>query len=709
MLLIVAAFTAQAAPDLRFDVVTLCCNCTNSGQMLCEGHFAHLNFPTTNGHYLAMGDDGHRADLATNGNALAIYYNNFNADYTTNLPALTEAAAIESNSENLFTNTGPRPNWIVLNEISSGTWPASQSYRTWVCDVAHALHVTYGYNVITYAPFAAPGNNNSDWQTLAADSYIGIENYLSGEEILANNFSTNWCQSQYQASITAYNARGVATAKLILGEHFSNNTSGSGFGRSGVSSNDWDHAIITRDQALLNIGYPGFIGYSWGGDTLNVSSNEMVHFEDTYATNPLPTLSPITAPGIALQPQGAILPPGSTAAFVVFKTGTAPTSYQWRFKGANISGATASSLMLTNVGPLNGGNYSVQLSNAAGILVSSNALLTVKVPDPLVYEPFADASASGGTTYTPGANVTGQTNAQHSTWYVAGTTNTGPQPVISSGSLSLAGLALSSGNSITYGNTTPAGPAARINVGTTYASGTLYYSCLLRISNLASLPTTGVTLAGFNNSTGSQTGQPGVYGARLYVRLSGSGYNLGLNKADGVAGNIVWDTTVHSTSETLFLVASYTINTATTTDDSSALWINPDPATFGVANVPTATLTAAAGTDISASQIASFLLRDALSTQPVVIMDELRIGASWASVTPPGAPSSPLLTASHAGGKIVLSWPTNSLGFTLETVANMPSSNLWTAVTTPVVIVGNQYVVTNNTTAATAYFRLRWP
>src|SRR4029078_11667615 len=49
-LLLAAPGLCLATPDLKFDVVTFCCGCSSS---ICQEHFDHLNFPTTNGHYIA--------------------------------------------------------------------------------------------------------------------------------------------------------------------------------------------------------------------------------------------------------------------------------------------------------------------------------------------------------------------------------------------------------------------------------------------------------------------------------------------------------------------------------------------------------------------------------------------------------------------------------------------------------------------------------
>src|ERR1051326_8846049 len=151
LLLIWTVSLVFATPDLKFDVVTFCCNCAPDDS-LCQSQFDHLNFPITNGHYIAMGSDAHRLELATNGNALAIYYDTLNVGSSTN-SAAQQASNINHYAVSGFTSLGPRPDWVVLNEISSGNWPSDATYRAWIRGVVQALKATYGYNVVIYSPF----------------------------------------------------------------------------------------------------------------------------------------------------------------------------------------------------------------------------------------------------------------------------------------------------------------------------------------------------------------------------------------------------------------------------------------------------------------------------------------------------------------------------------------------------------------------------
>ena len=88
----------------------------------------------------------------------------------------------------------------------------------------------------------------------------------------------------------------------------------------------------------------------------------------------------VSVPVITSQPQGQTAVVGSTVTFAVTAGGTAPLSYQWQFDSTNIAGATASSLTLTSVQPVQAGNYLVVVSNAWGVVTSSNAVLSVVPP-----------------------------------------------------------------------------------------------------------------------------------------------------------------------------------------------------------------------------------------------------------------------------------------------------------------------------------------
>jgi hypothetical protein len=75
---------------------------------------------------------------------------------------------------------------------------------------------------------------------------------------------------------------------------------------------------------------------------------------------------------------------GSNVNFTVTATGTAPLRYQWTKDGAAIPGAISQTLALSQVKRTNSGNYSVTVTNVAGAVTSSNAVLRVMVPQRFV-------------------------------------------------------------------------------------------------------------------------------------------------------------------------------------------------------------------------------------------------------------------------------------------------------------------------------------
>ncbi|HTL73633.1 MAG TPA: FG-GAP-like repeat-containing protein, partial [bacterium] len=85
-------------------------------------------------------------------------------------------------------------------------------------------------------------------------------------------------------------------------------------------------------------------------------------------------------PTITQQPTTQSVVLGDWVMFNVLATGTSPFSYQWRFNGDAIAGATNNSLVLPEAQLSQAGDYSVTVANAAGSVLSSNATLTVNVP-----------------------------------------------------------------------------------------------------------------------------------------------------------------------------------------------------------------------------------------------------------------------------------------------------------------------------------------
>ncbi len=128
---------------------------------------------------------------------------------------------------------------------------------------------------------------------------------------------------------------------------------------------------------LTAVPAPGWEFAGWGGDltgTANPASLTMNgHKSVTANFIQIP-------PSISTQPASQTVNAGQTANFNVAASGTAPLNYQWQKNGSDIAGANGPSLTLANVQPSDAGDYSVEVSNDAGVATSDPAALTVVVP-----------------------------------------------------------------------------------------------------------------------------------------------------------------------------------------------------------------------------------------------------------------------------------------------------------------------------------------
>lgn len=82
-------------------------------------------------------------------------------------------------------------------------------------------------------------------------------------------------------------------------------------------------------------------------------------------------------PAISAQPTSVSVDAGGTATLSVAASGNPPPTYQWYFNGVAISGATDSTLTLSNVLKAQGGSYTVVITSGSAKLTSNAATLSV--------------------------------------------------------------------------------------------------------------------------------------------------------------------------------------------------------------------------------------------------------------------------------------------------------------------------------------------
>ncbi|WP_435413072.1 T9SS type A sorting domain-containing protein [Psychroserpens mesophilus] len=158
---------------------------------------------------------------------------------------------------------------------------------------------------------------------------------------------------------------------------------------------------------------------------------------------------------------------------------------------------------------------------------------------------------------------------------------------------------------------------------TAVTSGTLYASFLINVTDNSL-----ATSAGYFALLGS-------FDARLwYVPVlppsaqGGAGqYQIGISNGNTIPSGGSLDPTILTTGSTVLVVMSYD-----TTSGVMNAWVNPSDATFG-GSAPAANATDTDGSpQTSLNQFA--IRQDSTGETPFVLFDELRIGTSWAEVTP---------------------------------------------------------------------------
>jgi hypothetical protein len=112
-------------------------------------------------------------------------------------------------------------------------------------------------------------------------------------------------------------------------------------------------------------------------------------------------------PKIITQPLNQSPQKGTTVTLSTAVVGTSPFTYQWKKNGVNLSGATAATLTLANIQPVNEANYTVQVSNAYGQDSSSPAYIRVMDAPAFAAHP-ANTAVNQGATLTLTCTVTGR-------------------------------------------------------------------------------------------------------------------------------------------------------------------------------------------------------------------------------------------------------------------------------------------------------------
>ncbi|MCX6277796.1 MAG: hypothetical protein NT004_06845, partial [Bacteroidetes bacterium] len=338
------------------------------------------------------------------------------------------------------------------------------------------------------------------------------------------------------------------------------------------------------------------------GDPMNDIPTALFYFNSTITGATLPVSVTIAA---SANPVCA----GTSVTFTATPTngGTTP-AYQWKKGGSDIAGATVSTYTSSTLS--NGDAITCLLTSnetcASGNPATSNTVTMTVNPNLPVSVSIAIGAPSNHSV----------TNGQTTTIDVL------------SGNLSYAGLAPSSGNKVymfSNGNLM----SRDVNRAFTYTATALYYSALVNVLDAAQIP---AGTPDYFMHFGATSGSPNtIFGGRLGIKSvnSAANYRLSILNTSGGTPTFTEFGQDLSFGTTYLVVVKYDRGVAPTV---AYLWVNPVSLGGGE---PSGFVSNASGT-ATFPQFASICLRNSLTT-PKVEIDEIRVGTTWAEVTPTGS------------------------------------------------------------------------
>jgi len=179
------------------------------------------------------------------------------------------------------------------------------------------------------------------------------------------------------------------------------------------------------------------------------------------SSNAVVTVSAV-APTITTQPISQSIRPGSTAAFSVVASGTAPLSYQWYLNGSVISGATTSTFSISPVASADAGKYTVVVTNSAGAVTSAAGTLTVNALAPSVsITPPSSLSVFTGSSVSFAIVATGTAPFTYQ-WYLNG--NAIPNATLTTYTIASAALTDSGSYTATVTNSGGTGTSSAVTL-----------------------------------------------------------------------------------------------------------------------------------------------------------------------------------------------------------------------------------------------------
>jgi hypothetical protein len=392
--------------------------------------------------------------LSTNSLALVADYPSRNGTNDAFLAKITLSVTAPTTATILPTNQAVAVGSSATFSVSvdtNGTPPFFYQWQNFVTNLVTVTNVVDGTNQVTTTNVVAWMNlvDGGNISGAATNSSATNDTLIISNAQITNSGNYQVIITNYGGSVTSSNA--VLTVTNVppeIGTQPASQTNGVG---------------TTVKFAVIATGTPPF-GYQWWVNGTNLVENETIKNGPTIsgatsnvltiknvqltnggsytvivtniagsATSSNAVLTVLSSPVIEVQPipTNQVMAVGATAAFFVNAIGTVPLHYQWWLNGTNLvkngshkngpifSGATTTNLTIKNVQMTNSGSYTVVVTNIAGSVISSNALLTVtNVPPAITRQPLSQTNGVG-TTVTFAVTATGTAPLSYQ-WQVGG-------------------------------------------------------------------------------------------------------------------------------------------------------------------------------------------------------------------------------------------------------------------------------------------------
>lgn len=420
-----------------------------------------------------------------------------------------------------------------------------------------------------------------------------------------------------------------------------------------------------------------------------------------------------SSPGIVVPPGNQIVPPGAAAAFSVAASGAEPLVYQWQCNGTNVPAATNALFNLPTVSPAAHGDlFSVVVANGFGSVTSNPAMLLISTNPPPAAVINLPATGTryraGDTIHFAGLGLSGSGeplaveacmwtvvfhHAQHTHPFygpIVGVTN-GTFIIPTSGE---------SASDVFY----------RVHLTVTNAEG-MSHSTSVDVTPITSTVTLVTLPPGLRVTLG---GQP-VVTPLTFTGVVGLARSLGVVSPQAAAGTnygfLKWSDGGASTHGIITPESNMTFT-----------------ASFIADNAPPELRLARAGNELVLSWPAistGYVVQATHTLEPSVqwspATNVVTRGDAWCGASADilngnrfyrlvgTNPPSPRLRVSRSGPSLFLQWPTQAVGYVLQTTPALAAAASWQAATNLISASNDQFTAVADASIGQAFFRLVAP